>query len=275
MPHNAAVTNAIEVAIDVLYALPLAEFVTARQALAKTLKGQDARRVKALAKPTTLPWVVNLLKWRDPGAFDRVMALGAAVRAAQIAALEGRGTTLREATATLRPALAEAALAGVQMAAAHGVTVDPDAVSRMLETVSLAEQLAEAPGRFTSLVQPAGFEALMGVEIVATSSARTSGRSDAAGSDARTPPPAAKPPLRFPAGAARVASVDPAIAAAAERRERQRRAAREQRAQTIAAAEALLAAAKQREAEARDAWHRAKDVVDAALQAVEAARLAT
>ena len=272
MPHNAAVTRAIEASIDALYALPLAEFVAARQALAKTLKGEDARQVKALAKPTTVPWVVNLLKWRDPDAYDRVMTLGAAIRAAQIAALEGRGATLRDATAAHRRALSEAALTGVRLAASHGVAVDPDAVSRMLDTVSLAERLAETPGRFTSLVQPAGFEALMGVALVASSSTSTGAGSDADARDTRTPSTATRPPLRFPPRAPKAATVDPAVAAAADQVERERRAAREQRARAVAEAEALLAAAKQREAETRAAWHRAKEVVDAALQAVDAAR---
>ena len=37
--------------IDDLYKLPLAEFTAARNALAKSLSGDDAKRVKALAKP--------------------------------------------------------------------------------------------------------------------------------------------------------------------------------------------------------------------------------
>ena len=275
MPHNAAVTKALEIAIDALYALPLEEFVAARQALAKTVKGEDARQVKALAKPTTIPWVVNLLKWRDPGAYDRVTTSGAAFRTAQIAALEGRGTTLREATATHRKALAEAAQLGTRLAASHGVTVDPDAVSRMLETVSLAERIAETPGRFTTLVQPAGFEALMGVALVASSSASDQTRPGADASDTRTPSATAKQPLRFPSGAPKVDTIDLAAAAAAEKGEHERRAAREQRARAVAEAEARLAVAKQQEAEAREVWHRTKDVVDTALQAVDAARRAT
>ena len=272
MPDNAAVTRTIEVAIDALYALPLAEFVTARRALAQTLKGEDARQVKALAKPTTIPWVVNLLKWRDPGVYDRVMSLGASVRSAQVAALEGRSAALREAAASHRRALAEAALTGVRLALSQRVTVDPDAVSRMLETVSLAERLAETPGRFTSLVQPAGFEALMGVALVASSSTSTGAGSDADARDTRTPSTTTRPPLRFPPRAPKAAAVDPAVAAAADQVEREHRAARERRARAVAEAEALLAAAKQREAETRAAWHRAKEDVDAALQAVDAAR---
>ena len=71
------VTPEIEAQIDALYALPLASFVGARQGLAKTLNRDAARAVKALVKPTTVAWVVNQVRWHDPGAYERVLAAGA------------------------------------------------------------------------------------------------------------------------------------------------------------------------------------------------------
>src|SRR5437773_10087717 len=61
--HNVVV--ALESEVDRLYQLPLSEFTAARNALAKTLKGDEAARVRALAKPTVVPWAVNQLYWRD------------------------------------------------------------------------------------------------------------------------------------------------------------------------------------------------------------------
>ena len=51
--------------VDELYQLPLATFTAARNALAKTVKGADARRIKQLAKPTVVPWTVNQLYWHS------------------------------------------------------------------------------------------------------------------------------------------------------------------------------------------------------------------
>ena len=60
---------------DELYGLPLAEFTPARDARAKELKGTDlAPRVKALRKPSTAAWVVNLLMRRETEQVDQVLA---------------------------------------------------------------------------------------------------------------------------------------------------------------------------------------------------------
>ena len=71
---------------DALYALPLAEFTSARDAQARELKGADrelAARVTALRKPTVAAWVVNLLVRREAGQVDQVLSVGAALREAQ------------------------------------------------------------------------------------------------------------------------------------------------------------------------------------------------
>jgi hypothetical protein len=47
--------------VDELYQLPLDEFTAARNALAKSLKGEEAESVKRLQKPTIVPWAVNQL----------------------------------------------------------------------------------------------------------------------------------------------------------------------------------------------------------------------
>src|SRR4051794_21545806 len=94
--------------VDELYRLPLSEFTSARNALAKSLSGSDAKQVKALAKPTVVPWAINQLYWQDRKTYDRLMKAGAALRHAQITALKGRAADVRAATDSHRAAIAEA-----------------------------------------------------------------------------------------------------------------------------------------------------------------------
>ncbi|GAA1769022.1 hypothetical protein GCM10009795_014090 [Nocardioides hankookensis] len=69
---------------DELYGLPLPEFTPARDARAKELKGTPlAAQVKALRKPSTAAWVVNLLVRRDTEQVEQVLTVGAALREAQ------------------------------------------------------------------------------------------------------------------------------------------------------------------------------------------------
>ena len=51
--------SALETRIDALYALPLADFTEARNALAKSLPGEERARVKRLEKPTVVPWATG------------------------------------------------------------------------------------------------------------------------------------------------------------------------------------------------------------------------
>jgi hypothetical protein len=161
--------STIDDRIDALYTLPLAEFTAARNALAKSLAGADRDRVKSLQKPTTVAWAVNLLYWRERKTFDRLRRTGQALRAAQVAALKGRPADIREATSGHREALADAVSCARQLAADSGAAPDTDALSRMLEALSVSPERPEAAGRWTEAVQPAGFEALAGITPVARS----------------------------------------------------------------------------------------------------------
>lgn len=153
--------------IDELYQLPQGEFVGARNALSKTLSGSDAAHVKALPKPTVVPWGINQLYWRDRNTYDRVMKTGEAVREAQIAALKGRAADIRRASEAHRSAIAEAVRSATSLAAEHGSRPSPEPLARMLEALSLSANKPDPPGRLTELVQPSGFEALAGITPVA------------------------------------------------------------------------------------------------------------
>ena len=95
----------LESKIDDLYRKPLNEFISARSALASEHKGDDGRRIKALKKPTLVPWAVNQVYWHARPIFDRVQASGADLRRAQIAALEGRKADVQAAAAAHRKAI--------------------------------------------------------------------------------------------------------------------------------------------------------------------------
>jgi hypothetical protein len=154
---------ALDSRIDELYQKPLDEFTAARNALAKTLAGSDAERVRKLPKPTVVPWAVNQLYWHERGVFDRLRKSGERLRAAQIAALKGRSSDMRGAADAHRNAIAEASQHALRLAERAGSRPDPDELTRTLEALSLAPELPEAPGRLTRPLQPAGFEALIGV----------------------------------------------------------------------------------------------------------------
>ena len=168
--------SAIDRAIDELYGLPLQAFTAARNALAKSLKGDEAARVKRLEKPAAAPWAVNQLYWRERRTYDRLMAAGRALRVAQIDALEGTSTDLRASTADHRAALAAALSAATQLAAHAGTSPQPDPLARMLEALSLAEGATAPPGRLVAVIEPAGFEALTGVAPAARLQAVLSSR---------------------------------------------------------------------------------------------------
>jgi hypothetical protein len=166
--------NSLDQRIDAIYQLPLAEFTAARNALAKTLTGDQAKAVRALKKPTVVPWVINQLFGRARPIYDRVLAKGQALRASQLASLRGLGTLgtkktdVRSATDAHRKAIAEAVHRATQLAATAGVKPDAELLAQTLEALSIAASPPSTPGRLTAILQPPGFETLAGVTIAAT-----------------------------------------------------------------------------------------------------------
>jgi hypothetical protein len=76
-----------------LYALPLAEFTPARDALAKQLRADNdrtrAEEVKKLRKPSATAWALNQVRRSDPEAVDALLAAGQRLRDAQEGLLAG------------------------------------------------------------------------------------------------------------------------------------------------------------------------------------------
>ena len=159
--------STLESSIDDLYRRALSDFVAARTALAKTLTGADAQRVRKLPKPTVVPWAVNQLYWRDRRTWDHLVSAGEQLRKAQVAALEGRKADVRAATDAHRRAIATAVMRAERLAAVDGLKPASDTLMRTFEALSLRPDSGEAPGRLTKPLQPSGFEALAGVRVAA------------------------------------------------------------------------------------------------------------
>jgi hypothetical protein len=169
--------SALDDKIDDLYRLPLGEFTAARNALAKSLKGDDAKRVRTLEKPTVVPWAVNQVYWRARSTYDRLMKSGEKLRAAQIAALEGRAADVRAAGEAHRRAIADAVGEAERLAAAAAAKPGADALARTFESLSLTASAPKTPGRLTDALQPAGFEALAGISDIKVRSEKEEVRS--------------------------------------------------------------------------------------------------
>jgi hypothetical protein len=263
--ENGAVS--IEERIDELYQLPLAEFTAARNALAKSLSGGDARRVRQLGKPTVVPWAVNQVYWRAPAVYEKLLKSGKTLRDAQVAALKGKASDVRRAAEAHRAAVSESVRHATRIAEAAGTHPAAEPLARMLEALSIAPVHPERPGRLTDLVQPAGFEALAGVTPAAPA------RREAP----RNPAPPA-PPVEAHAPASRSAPSPQRTAdikrARAEARRQAREAAARRRQQAAARkrAQAALARAEQAEAAARREVERAQERLRGAERASAEAR---
>jgi hypothetical protein len=220
----------LESRIDDLYAGPLDAFVAVRSALAADLKGADARTVRQLKKPTSVPWAVNQVYWHARAAFDRLQRSGAELRRAQIAALEGRSVNVQAAVGVHRQAIASTVEQAMQLAEAARIHPSRDGLARTFEALSLASTPPHPPGRLTHPLQPGGFETLAGVEPAARS----------------TPEKRVPPPQRTVAAAKRrrdaaIAELERAVHRAKAKAERTRRAW-EQATHELEAAEQRLTA---------------------------------
>lgn len=123
---------------DELYGLALPEFTPARDARAKDLKAGDAdlaRRVKALKKPSTAAWVVNLLVRREAEQVEQILAVGTALREAQAAM---SGEELRTLTRQRRQLTAAVTTQARRVAAAAGLKVTQAVADQVEATLTAA-----------------------------------------------------------------------------------------------------------------------------------------
>jgi len=155
--------------IDALFALPLADFTGARNALAARLKKDgrtnDAERVKSLQKPPVSAWAVNQLYCRHREAFDRLLATGEQFRKAQTSQLSGKAVDLGQSRDARRESLNELSRLAAGLLREAGHNASPETLRRVgttLEAISAYASLPAGfyPGRLTEDHDPPGFDAL-------------------------------------------------------------------------------------------------------------------
>ena len=159
--------NDFESDVDTLFGLSLAEFTSARNALAARLKkdgrGAEAADVKALGKPSVSAWAVNQLYWNHREAFDKLIASGERFHKAQSARSAAKVTDMRAALDARRDALTKLSDLAAQVLRNAGHSPSPDTIHRVtttLEGISAYASRDDGPqlGRLTHDVDPPGFE---------------------------------------------------------------------------------------------------------------------
>jgi hypothetical protein len=153
----------LEMEIDQLYQLPLEEFTTARNNLARTA-GTDAAEVRKLVKPPIAAWAVNQLYWKQREIYEALIEASTAVRKTHTAILGGRRADPREPAKEHDQALDAAlkATLAILHEAGHPAT---DTTRQAVLTTLRALPTDAAPGRLTEALQPGGFEMLQGLSI--------------------------------------------------------------------------------------------------------------
>ena len=155
--------------VDELFRMPLAEFTSARNALAARLKksgrGDDAELVKALTKPPISAWAVNQLYWQHRAAFEKLTDSGERFHKAQSSRSAGKVADLRFALDARREALTQLSDLATSLLESAGHNAAPETIRRItttLEAISVYASRTDAPrpGRLTHDVDPPGFESL-------------------------------------------------------------------------------------------------------------------
>lgn len=155
--------------VDDLFKLPLAEFIDARNALAKRLKqsgrADDANLVKTLVKPSISAWTVNQLYWNHRSAFERLLAAGQRFHKAQTSGAAGKLADLRGSLDARREALTHLSELAESLLSEAGHNPSLETIRRItttLEAVSARASPVDGPnlGRLSQDVDPPGFELL-------------------------------------------------------------------------------------------------------------------
>jgi len=125
----------LEVA-DVLYAGPLAGFIAARDAAARAATSKHlAAQIKALRKPSTAAWAVNLLVRREADQIDQALGIAESLR---VAAASMDGEELRTLTRQRRQLTAALTSTAAQLVREHGVRLTPALADQVEGTLTAA-----------------------------------------------------------------------------------------------------------------------------------------
>jgi hypothetical protein len=149
--------------VDALFKLPLAEFIDARNTLAKSLKqsgrADDANLVKTLAKPSVSAWTVNQLYWNHRDEFEMLLAAGRRFRKAQTA---GKIADMRNSLQARSESLLQLSDLATSLLSDAGHNPSLDTIRRITTTLEALSALIDVPtlGRLSQDVDPPGFESL-------------------------------------------------------------------------------------------------------------------
>lgn len=156
--------------IDDLFRLPLTEFTAARNALAARLAKADrvveAKQVKSLTKPPATAWAVNQLYWKNPKAFDQLIAATDRVRKAQTQ--QSKNADLRELMSEKKRMMSDLMDRATKLLTDAGHAASQDAMRRIsatLEALAVWGKTEGGPraGRLTEDLDAPGFDALAAV----------------------------------------------------------------------------------------------------------------
>jgi hypothetical protein len=159
--------------LERLFGLPLEEFTSARNALARRLRAagenEAADEVRALAKPTVPVWTINQLSRAEPRAVDSLLDAGTALRKAQERADRD---VFRAAVTEERRAIEDLTERARLLLESVGRPASSAVIERIagsLRAAAIDEQGRSVlkAGRLTGELEPAGFEALEGLRIPA------------------------------------------------------------------------------------------------------------
>jgi predicted ribosome quality control (RQC) complex YloA/Tae2 family protein len=157
--------------LDALFARPLDEFTRARNELAKRLaKGGEAdaaAEVRKLSKPTVPAWAVNQLVRREPALLGRLLE-GGEVLQEQVLRGSGGAEALRDAQQRERQAVRDLVERAEGLLRDAGRPATAQMRERISETLTAGAQTPEGrealrAGRLSEELEPAGFEALLGM----------------------------------------------------------------------------------------------------------------
>jgi hypothetical protein len=154
-------TPDIDAQLDRLYQLPLDEFTSARNALAKEL---ERPTIKDLEKPNIAAWAVNQLHWKERAAYNQLIRAGERLRAEHRKLLAGQPSEIREAEKGHRDAVRNAVQKIRSLLKDSGHATSDATMAAVQETLE-ALPTDDRPGRLTRPLKPAGFEALAGVSL--------------------------------------------------------------------------------------------------------------
>lgn len=239
--------DALHNAITKLYAAPIADFIRARDTLAKELRSAGDRDassvVKSLRKPSRAAWALNRVAHEQP---ERLAALEHAIT--ELSDAHAGNADVRSAMAALRAAVRKYAVEAEAECRRVGFSLDiGDLSNAILAVLGQPRSYADfRSGRLTELPEPGGLDFLTSLP--------------------------ARPHLEVASSAAPPLPADPAEAAAASEQSRLAAEALQAAQSAAAAAAAALVQADSDVAAAQAQLRTAESEMQAALQRREFAR---